>query len=152
MNNNFSIKADNLLLIIIGQQNILNPLLDMLNTNPKEKYIINPINIPMANIANELSINNDIIMKNGVEFAQANLCAEYTDKYMIQLITNHTTHSTFGFITFEDLDLEETNPKTIIENWCKTKLDKPNIKNNIKPLTIAGIKSNILVITVEIKK
>lgn len=168
---NLSIKANKLFLVIVGQKTVIEQLMNILNKHKNiEKYIITKINQPLAIKSLELmkeinKIEDDslldsyhqksIIIDDGVEFAQGYVNAEgdYNDNsYILQTLSDNDVYYTLSFIQFilEDDD----NPEVIIEDWFKKKIGKvPNsIKKSIKLITVAGSKSNILVISTELKK
>jgi hypothetical protein len=173
---NFSIKADTLYFIVAGEKNIIDNLANIINnynnSNKKiffEKYISTKISIPIACKSIELmkqinNIDNDdmlnsytqkpILIEDGIEFAQGHIYAEgYTDNhYILQVLTDNDDHCLLGFVKF--MLCEDIDPEKIIEDWFKKYLGKiPNgIKKNTKLVTVTGAKSNILVITTEIKK
>ena len=172
---NFSIKADTLFLIVIGQKNIIEQLINNINKSPsssgsEEKFILTKINCPSAHRSIELmkelngieesdmlnsTLQKVVLIDDGMEFAQGHLCAEgdYDDNYyMLQVLIENKDHYLLSFLKFP-LD-EDDNPENIIEDWFKKKLGKiPNsIKKSIKLITVAGSKSNILVISAELKK
>lgn len=168
---NFSIKADKLFLIITGQKNTLENFINLLNKdNSIEQYIMTKINYPSANRSIELmkdlnsieSVNmldsylqKPVIIDDGVEFAQGYVNAEgdYNENsYIIQTLLNNETYYTLSFIKF--MLEEDDNPESLIEEWFKKKIVKvPNsIKKSVKLITVAGQKSNILVISAELKK
>jgi hypothetical protein len=168
---NFSIKADKLFLIITGQKNIIEQLTNTLNKDKAvEKYISTQINCPSAFRSIELmkDINNiddfnmldsytqkPILIDDGVEFAQGYINAECDyddDHYILQTLTDNSSHHVLSFLKFM-LD-EDDNPENIIEDWFKKNIGKvpSSVKKSIKLITVAGPKSNILVISTELKK
>jgi hypothetical protein len=177
---NFSIKADTLFLIVTGQKNIMDQLVDIINNKNnndekriyinKEKFILTKIDHPSAFRSIELmkEINNIddinmldstcqkvVLIDDGIEFAQGHLYAEgdYSDNYYIlQVLTDNSDHYILSFLKFT-LD-DDDNPESIIEDWFKKQLGKipSSIKKSIKLITVAGSKSNILVISTELKK
>ena len=168
---NFSIKADTLFLIIIGQKNIMEQLINNINKNTTtEKYILTKINLPTAQKSIELmkqlngvdddnmldsSTQKTVIIDDGVEFAQGHTYADgiyNDDHYILQVLTENNDHYILSFLKFI-LD-DDDNPEYLIEDWFRKKLGKlPNgIKKNTKLITVAGSKSNILVISTEIRK
>lgn len=135
---NFSIKADKLFLIITGQKNTIEHLINILNKEKSiEKYIITKINCPSAYRSIELmkdineieNINlldsytqKPVIIDDGVEFAQGYINAEgdYDENcYILQTLINKENHHILSFLTFP-LE-EDDNPETIIEEWFKKK-------------------------------
>jgi hypothetical protein len=168
---NFSIKADKLFLVIVGQKNIIEQLVNILNKNKTiEKYITTKINCPSAQKSLELmkeinGIDDDnmldsnsqkaVIIDDGVEFAQGYINAEgeYNDNsYILQSVSDNNDYYVLSFIKF-CLE-EDDNPETIIEDWFKKNLGKfpASIKKSIKLITVAGQKSDILVVSTELKK
>lgn len=172
---NFSIKADSLFFIVTGQKNIIEQLINNINksspkSNDDEKYIVTKINSPSAsksielmkelNGVEEIDMLNSayqkvVLIDDGVEFAQGHLYAEgdYDDNvYMLQILIENKDNYLLSFLKFP-LD-EDDNPENIIEEWFKKKIGKiPNsIKKSIKLITVAGSKSNILVISADLKK
>lgn len=168
---NFSIKADKLFFIITGQKNIIETFINLLNKdNFVEKYIMTKINCPSAlrsielmkelnDVENENMLDSytqkPILIDDGVEFAQGyvNAEGEYNDNfYIIQTLLNNESHYILSFLKF--ILEEDDNPETVIENWFKKKMGKipQSVKKSIKLITVAGPKSNILVISAELKK
>lgn len=154
------ITADYLCLVIIGDKITIDELI----TNIKEfgstdavEYIALKIDTPIANKCVELSKNLeiDITPDDGVESAQCYTYAEgYNDQsYMLMCIKeeNDKGHKKLTYPKFELGD--EEYPEVIIENWFKKKVSKlpSGIKKNLKPITIVGSKSNILVVSTKIK-
>jgi hypothetical protein len=160
-----SAKPDLLLLIIVGQKNIMELLIKNLKENEKEKYILTKISNPSAHQSLELmkSLNNiedenllnsttqkAVLIDDGVECAQCYVYGEgsySSDSYMLQQVIDNGAHYTLGFLKFPLC--EDDNPETIIEEWFKKNTGKaPNgIKKNTKLVTVAGINSNILVVS-----
>ena len=160
-----SVKAESLLLIIVGQKNIMELLIKDLKNNEKEKYILTKISHPSAHKSLELmkSLNNiedenllnsttqkPVLIDDGVECAQCHVYGDgsySSDSYMLQQVIDNGDYYTLGFLKFP-LG-EEDNPETIIEEWFKKNTGKaPNgIKKNTKLVTVAGINSDILVVT-----
>jgi hypothetical protein len=96
-----------------------------------------------------------VIIDDGLEFSHGYVYAdgEYNDNhYILQVVADNINHYTLGFLKFP-LD-EDDNPELIIEEWFKSKLGKipSSVKKTIKLITVAGSKSNILVISSELKK
>jgi hypothetical protein len=170
-NNNFSIKADTLFLIVVGQKNALEQLLNNVNkTQTSEKLILTKINCPSSHRSIELmkELNNmedinmldsntqkTVLIDDGTEFAQGYVYADgdYNDThYILQLLTEHPDHYVLSFIKFV-LD-EDDNPENLIEDWFKKRVGKipSSVKKSIKLITVAGSKSNILVVSTELKK
>lgn len=173
---NFSIKADKLFLIITGTKNTIEQLINILNKDNKniEKYIMIPINKPSSQKSIELmkELNNiddiklldsytqkPVIIDDGVEYAQGHLNADselininINNCYIIQTLTEYSNYYSLSFLNFMLVD--DDNPENIVENWFKKTIGKipNNIKKKIKFITVAGQNSNILVISVEIKK
>jgi hypothetical protein len=174
---NFSIKADTLFLIVTGQKNIIEQLINninksslMPNLNENEKFILTKINFPSASRSIELmkelngieesdmlnsTFQKVVLIDDGLEFAQGHLYAEgeYDENsYMLQVLTENKDNYLLSFLKFP-LD-EDDNPENIIEDWFKKKLGKipSSIKKSIKLITVAGSKSNILVISADLKK
>ncbi len=173
---NFSIKADTLFLIVTGQKNIIEQLINNINKSPssksdfEEKFILTKINCPSAHKSIELmkelndiedidllnsTLQKVVLIDDGLEFAQGHLYAEgdYDENYyMLQVLKENKDHYLLSFLNFP-LD-EDDNPENIIEEWFKKKLGKipSSIKKSIKLITVAGSKSNILVISAELKK
>lgn len=169
---NFSIKADKLFLIIVGQKNIIDQLMNILNKDQimVEKYICTKINYPSAKQSIDLMqqlngvenidllnsyTHKPVIIDDGVEFSQGYVNAEkeYNDnQYILQTLTSFDTYYLLSFIKFSLQ--EDDNPETIIEDWFKKKIGKipTSIKKSIKLITVAGSKSDILVISTELKK
>jgi hypothetical protein len=168
---NFSIKADTLFLIVTGQKNIIEQLINNINkSSTQEKFISTKINYPSASKSIELmkelngiddydmlnsAFQKVVLIDDGLEFAQGHLYAEgdYDENsYMLQVLVENKDHYLLSFLKFP-LD-EDDNPENIIEDWFKKKLGKiPNsIKKTIKLITVAGSKSNILVVSAELKK
>jgi hypothetical protein len=168
---NFSIKADTLFFIIIGQKDVLEQLIKAINKSlPSEKFILTKINCPSASRSIELMkeinyidnfdmlnsyMQKVVIVDDGIEFAQGHVYADglYNDThYILQILTDNTDYYTLSFLKFA-LD-EDDNPETIIEEWFKKQIGRvPNsIKKSVKLITVAGAKSNILVTSAELKK
>lgn len=168
---NYSIKADTLYLIVVGQRNIMDQLINNINNNnPNEKYILTKISTPTAqksieimkqinNIEEEDMLNSStqktVLIDDGVEFAQGHTYADGTyneNHYILQVLTENDDHCLLGFLKF--ILYEDASPEQLIEDWFKKKLGKipSGIKKNTKLITVAGNKSNILVISTEIKK
>ncbi len=171
---NFSIKADTLFLIVTGQKNIIEQLINNINksssSESEEKFILTRINCPSAHRSIELmkelndieetdmlnsNLQKVVLLDDGIEFSQGHLYAEgdYDEKYyMLQVLIENKDHYLLSFLKFP-LD-EDDNPESIIEDWFKKKLGKipSSIKKSIKLITVAGSKSNILVISAELKK
>jgi hypothetical protein len=172
MASNFSIKTEFLFLIIIGQKNVMEQLVDIINNNDEkgEKYILTKINCPSSYRSLELmkELNNiddfellnsntqkSVIIDDGLEFSQGYVYAdgEYNDNhYILQVVIDNVNHYVLKFLKFP-LE-EDDNPELIIEEWFKCKLGKipSSIKKTIKLITVAGQKSDILVISSELKK
>jgi hypothetical protein len=168
---NFSIKADTLFLIVTGKKNIIEQLINNINKfSTKEKFISTKINYPSAFKSIELmkelngiddsdmlnsTLQKVVLIDDGLEFAQGHLYAEgnYDENtYMLQVLVENENHYLLSFLKFH-LE-EDDNPENIIEDWFKKTLGKiPNsIKKTFKLITVAGSKSNILVISAELKK
>jgi hypothetical protein len=180
MASNFSIKAESLFLIIIGQKCVMEQFINIINNNTDtnnnknsekcDKYILTKINCPSSHRSLELmkELNNiedyglldsntqkSVIIDDGLEFSHGYVYAdgEYNDNhYILQVVADNINHYTLGFLKFP-LD-EDDNPELIIEEWFKSKLGKipSSVKKTIKLITVAGSKSNILVISSELKK
>lgn len=171
MNSYFSIKADSLFLIIVGQKIVMEQLINIINKNSTgEKFIITKINCPSSYRSLELmkELNNiedinllnsntqkTVLIDDGLEFSQSYVYAkgEYNDDYYIlQVINDNKNHYILGFLKFSLQ--EDDNPENMIEQWFKSKLGKipSSVKKSIKLITIAGTKSNILVTSAELKK
>jgi hypothetical protein len=168
---NFSIKAESLFLVVIGQKNIMGQLISNINKeHMTDKYILTQISVPSAKRSLELmqiynKIDDDsllnsttqkpVLVDDGVEYAQAHAYGDGSydsDSYMLQQVIDNDTHYTLSFLKFP-LD-EDDNPEIIIEDWFKKMLNKVpyGIKKNTKLVTMAGNQSNILVISTELKK
>jgi len=158
------ISADYLCLIILGDKNVIDDLIDDIKTiNPTDKtqYISVKIDNPTANKCNELmnSFESDpltktVLIDDGVEVAQCYTYAEgYSSKtYMLMTVSEDVGSYTLGYPKF-DLGDEE-DPETLVEDWFKKKIKKvPNgVKKNIKYITVVGTDTNILVIATKLKK
>jgi hypothetical protein len=173
---NFSIKADTLFLIITGQKSVIEQLINIINKNSENNnyekiiFIATKIDCPSARRSIEImkevngieeidllnsSSHKSVLIDDGIEFAQGHLYAEGDyddDNYMLQILIDNSDHYILSFLKFP-LD-EDDNPEIIIEDWFKKKVGKiPNsVKKSIKLITVAGSKSNILVIATELKK
>jgi hypothetical protein len=168
---NFAIKAESLFLIIVGQKNIMEQLLNNINKkNMTDKYILTQISVPSAKRSLELmqiynKIEDDsllnsttqkpVLVDDGVEYAHAHTYGNglyCSDNYMLQHVIDNDTHYTLSFLKFP-LD-EDDNPEILIEAWFKKVLNNVpyGIKKNTKLVTMAGSQSNILVISTELKK
>jgi len=170
MNDNM-IKTNYLFFIIVGKKNIIEQLVLLLNnSNNNQQFISAPILYPSSKTSIELmqKLNNikdinlldsdthkPVILDDGVEYSQAYICANdnYTNEHhFLQVIIDAKNYFLLSFPKFE-LN-EDDNPENIIEDWLKSKLKKisSSFKKTIKLITVTGIKSNILVMSGELKK
>lgn len=152
------ITADYLCLVVIGDKVTIDELItDMKEFGSSENvnYVPVKIDVPIANKCFEMSkeLGKDIVPEDGAESAQCYTYAEgYHDQsYMLMCIQDDTNISRLGYPKF-DLGDEEY-PEIIIENWFKKRVKKlpSGIKKNLKPVTVVGAKSNILVVSTKIK-
>lgn len=152
------ITADYLCLVVIGDKVTIDELITnikIFGSHDSDKYISVKIDTPIANKCVDLSkeLNKEILPEDGVESAQCYTYAEgYHDQsYMLMCINEENNIYKLGYPKF-DLGDEEY-PEVIIENWFKKKVKKlpSGIKKNLKPITVVGTKSNILVVSTKIK-
>lgn len=165
MEENLIIKglAEHIYLIIIGNKNQLDELIETINnySNDKDEIyyslrICDSIS-SFCNSLNSINITNNnkfIVLDEGVETAQTYSYADRTSDnlYMLMLLKEHEDNYTLGFPKFDlnkDGDLDKQ-----IELWIKNKTNKipKGIFKNLKILTIVGNKSNILIVTTRIEK
>lgn len=168
---NYSIKTDTLYFVIIGDKKTIYKMINIINKeNPLDNYIMSQLNIPVAKQSIEImKSTNDIedddmlnsltqktvLIDDGVEFAQGHIYADgnYNDEsYMIQMLIDNKEHYVLSFPNF--LLYEDVNPERIIEDWFKKNFKRvpSDVKKNTKLVTVAGEKSNILVVRTDIKK
>lgn len=152
------ITADYLCLVVVGDKTTIDELITDIKesgSNDTTNYIAVKIDVPVANKCFELSkeTGKNLVPADGSESAQCYTYAEgYQDQsYMLMCIEEEPNASKLGYPKF-DLGDEEY-PEIIIENWFKKRVKKlpKGIKKNLKPVTVVGTKSNILVVSTKIK-
>lgn len=158
------IPADYLCLVVLGDKGTIDELItNMKSENPTDTthHIAVKIDDPSASKCSELytSLNEEdtkkknVIIDDGVETAQCYTYGEGygSQTYMLMHVHEENDKYIFGYPKFELEDGED--PEIIIEKWFKRKVKKlpSGIKRNMKLITVAGNKSNILVIATKIK-
>lgn len=154
------VTADFLLLVILGEKQIITDTIYELNKNNYDEnitYMSSKIDEPFANKCFELSNRHNIeyIIDDGVESAQCYTYAEGYDKniYMIITITHLNNKYIIGYPKFNLTD-DDDDPENIVLQWFKkqTKKVPKGTKKNMKLVTVVGADTDILVISTKIKQ
>jgi hypothetical protein len=158
------ISPEYLYLIVIGNKNQVDLLVQSLNLNEKKtnRYYSLKTHDSITSLCNSLNdtINNSektmkkhIIVDDGVESAQTYSYVDRTcdNLYMLLEFTEYEDECVLGFPKFE---LGESDPITQIEMWFKNKATKipKGIMKNLKMITVVGAESNILVMSTRLAK